>query len=659
MRKITLVLFAIFALSRAGFSQATVSVEAPIYDGYWSALLGPNGYTSSSTSYQYNRACYLVTQAELTRLIATNSVVTDFGFDLFRPGNTNVAGNFTLYLENTSDVTYSKGTTFSSIITGMSTHYSSALTLTGTAAAANSQTGSITMPLSSSFTYTGGGIYVAWEWVATVPTATNYFRYLATYDGVTSGATAQGASGSGLPAVLTTTMARPTMRFKATNTATNEISIEEMFTPGAVSKLAGSPEISAVVRNNGINTKTNIPITLTVTGANPYTTTTTINSLAAGSTVAVNFTGYNPTSNGTSTVIVTAPADQYTLNNLAGQTQSASCSDYANHWILPASSFTSGNYGYGSPNALVTPYIAANTTSITEIKFVPSSGTVSICGILLDASGNFIAATNTLTAATPSAYTNSMKFTPPVELSANTTYFYGVAQLAAGFIFATQDVLATTNLNLYYQAPVSGGAIGNPQNQMGYVAMQAVTTTSNLAITASASQSLFCKGDASTLTLNAQGSLTTYTWSRNGTGGGVISTSSPSANVTPTIPASVPSGTGTITYSVMGTDGASGCKSNGVTITVTVSACTALADNNSDGYNVNLYPNPAVNGFSNISGLVGTNEITIYNMVGQMVQTVKTDKDVVELNLAGLPSGNYIVKITGDNKQTRMVKLMK
>lgn len=659
MRKITLLLVAIIALSRAGFSQ-TISVDAPSYDGYWSALLGPNGYTSSTTSYAVNRACYLVTQQELTRMIATNSVITDFGFDFYRPGNVNVAGNFTLYLENTSDVTYNKGTTFSSIITGMPIHYSSALTLTGSAAAANSQTGSVTMPLSSSFTYTGGGVYVAWEWVASAPTATNYYRYLATYDGVNMGATAQNALSGGLPATLTSTVARPAMRFKATNTATNEISIESMFSPGEVSKLGGSPKISAVVKNNGINTRTNVPITLTVTGANPFTVTNTVTSIPAGATVNVNFLGYNPTANGTSTLIVQTAADQFSVNNLAGQTQSASCSNYANHWVLPASSFTSGAWGYANGAMLVTPYEAANTTSITEIKFIPASGTVSICGVLLDGSGTLLATTNTLAAATPSVYTNNLKFTPPYEMNANTQYYYGIAQINGGFIYASQEVLATTNLDLYYFSPLGGGSVAsNAQNQMGYIAMEAITTTSNLAITASASQSLFCKGDASTLTLNAMGSLTTYTWTRNGSGGGVISTSSPSANVTPTIPASIPSGTGTITYSVIGADAASGCRSNGVSITVTVAACTAIADNNTDGYSINVYPNPAVNSISTISGLVGTNDIMVINMVGQSVKSFKTSQETAELDLSGLPSGNYIIKITGDNKQTRMVKIMK
>ncbi|MBL7930350.1 MAG: T9SS type A sorting domain-containing protein, partial [Bacteroidia bacterium] len=252
-------------------------------------------------------------------------------------------------------------------------------------------------------------------------------------------------------------------------------------------------------------------------------------------------------------------------------------------------------------------------------------------------------------------------FTPPYELTGGTDYYYGVAQITSGFIFATLDAPATMNLNLYYYSPLGGGSIGNPQNQMGYVAMNAVTMGTNMALSAQASQSLFCKDDAaaSTLTLNAIGSLTSYTWTRNGTQGGVISTSSANAVVTPTIPSSIPSGTGTITYSVIGVDGPSGCRSNGAVVTVTVSACTAISENNTDGYNINVYPNPAVNSISTINGLAGTNEITVFNMVGQSVRTFKTNQESMELDLSGLPSGNYILRITGDNKQTRMVKIMK
>lgn len=660
MKKITLVLLAIVAFSMSGFSQATFTVEAPAYDGSSWALAGPSAVTNGGTTYAAHKACWLLTQAEVARLAQTNSVVTEFGFDLLRAGNVNAPGNFTLYLQNTSDIAYSQGTNFATIAAGMSTNYVGAMTVPGST---SSGTTSINVTLGAPFTYTGGGIYVAYEWAATAASQTAFAVYIGASDQVALGAMNTTTLGGAIT-TLTSSTIRPIMRLKATNTATNDVCVVQMVEPGAVSKLAGPQTLSAIIRNNSTASVNNVPVTMTITGANPATLTTTITTaIPAGATVNVNFPAYTPTANGTSTMIVLTGNDQYNANNInaltGAQTQSVGCSDYANHWTFPANTFTDGSYGYGTPAMLVTPYYAANTTSIGEIKFVPSSNTVSICGVLLDGSGNLLATTNTLAAATPSAYTNNMKFTPPYELTGGTDYYYGIAQINSGFVFATNNAPATMNLNLYYYSPLGGGSIGGAQNQMGYVAMNAVTIGTNMALSATASQSLFCKGDASTLTLNAIGSLTTYTWTRNGTGGGVISTSAANAVVTPTIPTSIPSGTGTITYSVIGVDAASGCRSNGVTITVTVSACTAIADNNTDGYNISVYPNPAVNSIATINGLVGTNEITVFNMVGQSVRTFKTNQESTELDLSGLPSGNYIVKITGDNKQTRMVKIMK
>src|SRR5688572_21548009 len=133
MRKITLVLLAIFAFSMSGFSQATFTVETPTYDGSYWALAGPSGLTNSGTTYAVHKACWLLTQTEVARLVQTNSVVTEFGFSLRRAGNVTAAGNFTLYLENTSDIAYSKGTNFTTIAAGMSTNYVGAMTLPASA----------------------------------------------------------------------------------------------------------------------------------------------------------------------------------------------------------------------------------------------------------------------------------------------------------------------------------------------------------------------------------------------------------------------------------------------------------------------------------------------------------------------------------------------
>lgn len=73
---------------------------------------------------------------------------------------------------------------------------------------------------------------------------------------------------------------------------------------------------------------------------------------------------------------------------------------------------------------------------------------------------------------------------------------------------------------------------------------------------------------------------------------------------------------------------------------------------------LNVYPNPTVNGKTSISGLEGTNVITVYNMLGQVISTTSTDKDVVSIDLSAQMAGNYLVRITNSNNQTKTVKVI-
>ncbi|PBQ34282.1 hypothetical protein CNR22_21740 [Sphingobacteriaceae bacterium] len=654
MKKITLLLFALAAFSKPAFSQAVISIDAPQYDGYWSALLGPNGYASSVTSptltMAYNRACYLITQAELTRMIATNSVVTDFGFDFYRPGSTAVTGQFTLYLQNTSDVTYNKGTTFSSIITGMSTNYNGALILPG---AATQATAAVSVPLSSNFTYTGGGIYVAWDWYTSAPTSTAYARYLATYDGSTMGVNAMAPSAGPAPTTLTVDIARPSMRFKAANTATNEVGVNIMQTPGLDSRQTGGQEVLALVKNNSLNALTNIPVTLSVTGANSYINTQTVATLAPGATTVVVFPAHQSTVSGANNMTVTVPSDQYVYNNGLIWTQTVTCADYGNNPPVAASSFSSESYG--AQATIATPFMSSGSSSITGIKYAPSQtpgGSYQMRGVLLDAGGTILATTNTLnlSAASYGTYAN-FKFTPPVELTPNTQYFYGISQLTSGvFAFGTLDVLATTNLNLYYFCPNSGGSIGSPQNQMGYLGLQATLSFSQTTLDeAYASSTVICKQDgANSVTLTAFGGSSSFSWTPGNLGGAEVV-------VTPTVAGA----SGTVNYVASGTDGVSKCKSNTITVPVVVSACAAISSNTSNGFDLKLYPNPSATGKSTLSGLSGTNVITVYNTLGQIVATQKSSEETTEIDLSSQPSGNYMVKISSDRNETRLVKLIK
>ncbi len=73
---------------------------------------------------------------------------------------------------------------------------------------------------------------------------------------------------------------------------------------------------------------------------------------------------------------------------------------------------------------------------------------------------------------------------------------------------------------------------------------------------------------------------------------------------------------------------------------------------------LSVYPNPVVNGKATVSGLEGTNTITVYNMLGQTVLTLTSDREEVSFDLANQPIGNYLVKITDSNKATKTVKII-
>jgi len=73
---------------------------------------------------------------------------------------------------------------------------------------------------------------------------------------------------------------------------------------------------------------------------------------------------------------------------------------------------------------------------------------------------------------------------------------------------------------------------------------------------------------------------------------------------------------------------------------------------------VAIYPNPA-NGSITISGLPGTESITLYDINGKQLQSVKANADKVSLNLAGLADGVYLVTITLEDGNKITKKILK
>lgn len=84
---------------------------------------------------------------------------------------------------------------------------------------------------------------------------------------------------------------------------------------------------------------------------------------------------------------------------------------------------------------------------------------------------------------------------------------------------------------------------------------------------------------------------------------------------------------------------------------------TGIVENAAFG-KVKLYPNPAQNGYAKITGLVGENDITVSNVLGQTVISRHASTADVNLDLSQLKAGAYLVKISNSENQSKTVRLV-
>lgn len=517
MKKNYLLLIAFLGIVGATFSQPVSYIEAPPFDNSTTQVRAPNGLSTQA----YMRACALVLGTELTG-ITPNSTLTSFGFTLSAPASANVTGTMAIYLENTTDVTYTKGLTFSTAITPMTLVYNNTITVPGTVG-----TLSVTVNLSTPFTYTGGGLYVAYDWFSLGPFATTPATYRANSTGLIGGCASAAGTGPA-PTTLGSTSFRPCFLFGVANTYTNEVQVQGITAPGSVPSSFNTPHsVLAYVRNASANTLTNIPVTLSIGGANPSVATQTIASLAAGVATTVTFAGLNPQLPGLNTISVTVPSDQNNVNNLATYNQSVTCSEWA---INPAGvSYTMGSVGFNTGSGIIaSTYSSTIASTLLGVRGAVSTNAPSVgnnsWGVLLNSTGAIVATTNTvaITAGMLGTF-NTYSFATTPTLAAGATYYIGFAQPTgtAGYFpmgTYTSGIVPFTN---YVTTGTVGGAVAPLTSNLGYFGIEALFAP-NMSLTVT-SPSVVC-GAAATLTASVAG---TYTWSTG--------PSNTSITVTPTV----------------------------------------------------------------------------------------------------------------------------
>jgi hypothetical protein len=296
--------------------------EKNIPDGvqYVNYALADNGSTSGNSrapqgTQRYIRTVYLITQSELAASgVPANVNFTSIGFVYSAAQNVPTTGSFKVYFQNTANTTYSKPSNVWSngtdgVIDEMTAVDSGSLTIPAA-------TGGFDYTLSNpgAFTYTGGGIYVAFEYQnpsGTVATTAN----VALCTNVLAGSLKNAFSTTTLPTSVGATASafRPGTRLGYV--MANDAAAANLYTMGKLPKGFGTPYvISALLRNAGDEAIASLPCTLKVTGANSFTNIKTV-SLPVGASLRVYFDGFTPLNTGVDTVNITIAGDPNTLNN--------------------------------------------------------------------------------------------------------------------------------------------------------------------------------------------------------------------------------------------------------------------------------------------------------------------------------------------------------
>jgi hypothetical protein len=179
MKKITLLFLFLSVLSVTEmFSQSDYYTCIPSDGSTSGNARAPHG------RFRYQRGVALIKATEMTASgIVNGDVINSIAFNYLTAQDIPTNATLTLYLQNTSDATNLKNTTWATAITGMTTVSTGAITIP--AAAGNvifNFTGG------SPFTYTGGGVYVAFDYQnATNPLPTVFTTVDCNSTGLTGG----------------------------------------------------------------------------------------------------------------------------------------------------------------------------------------------------------------------------------------------------------------------------------------------------------------------------------------------------------------------------------------------------------------------------------------------------------------------------------------
>lgn len=494
-----------------GYSQPELTVTAPAI-GATTGLRAPNGTAAHTTM----RGVIIITAAELAT-IPSGTPITKLNMLLTTGATPGPAGgNIQFYLENTADVTNLKSTTWTTTITGMTSVYNGAFDIPAVAGPTT------VLTLSAPFVYTGGSLYVAYDYLGSTFTTTG---------GVYSSNNSLAGGWKGLATATTTPAAtitgtsafRPSFQFTFVNPYSNELNVAGMAGEKGIfnNTIQTAQTVTSLITNTSVAALANVPVTLTVTGANPYTVTQTIPTIAAGATETLLFSNVPAINLGAQVLTVSIPADQILGNNSRVFNQQVKC-DTIGYAQTPVQS---GGVGFNTGAGLIAVRhdIPANIeTYVASVSnYFPTAAANAgntLKGILLDGNGVIIDSTNLITITAPMLGTkqNFDFINGAIDVSGSTIYvgFRQTANATTGYFpFANQansyvDPIAAATFDLY------GGGLAPLGSTLGYMMIDAALEFGGFDVANSSTAGTLCTN--STLTISPTVGYTNYNFFVNG-----------------------------------------------------------------------------------------------------------------------------------------------
>lgn len=480
---------------------------------YKNAGIGTStGGRAPSTGIKFNRSISIYPAAEYPDLKA-GTEITIVGFEIASLGAAQAAvtGNMKVYMVNTADASYLKSAVFGTAIVGMKKVYDGQLTI-------NPEVGTVDIRLDSTLLYTGGNIYLAYDWEITsaVSTSASWFCNNATVGG-TSGNRSSTSSSAAPTTTLGTSAFRPSVKFGSTAIA-NDAAVTSLFTYTEMANPAANQhQVRAIVKNNGFNPLTSYNVALSVAGANTFTNTKQV-SLLFGESATVTFDAYNNTANGVNTVKVKVGADGNSSNDSlqASQNVTASRFSYSNN------SASTGTLGYNTGSGLLlTKYKAVGAWLVDSVRISiannPASATKKVFAVVVNSEGTLIAKSDTVTLVAGDLNTfKTFAITAPRTVS-NEDFYVGLSQVAnaAGYFPLGTQTESPARPGAYYTASPTGGSI-TEANTFGRFPIDAYVSAAGPAPTVSlGADRTICAGDS--VTLDAGNPGMTYLWSTGAT----------------------------------------------------------------------------------------------------------------------------------------------